>query len=246
MLTHVSVVGLLGLAGGCGFVVTSMVTSHWIILADNTRIGLFSHCSSTQCTSINLTTETTSAGKHVQSQFKAVRGLVITGLIVGICGTIMALGFVVDALRSKGVQSLALLRSSLVLNPLGGTITVLGAAVFAATLYTEMSPTDGASLGFSFGLCICGGASMLVAGILVFVGGPRTVTRTTYRGRFSPPRVVMSCMQPPPSYAPPSEEFLIAQFHPPPAYEDKTQPPSYEDALLLPPPYDESAEVTPP
>ncbi|XP_059141889.1 protein NYNRIN-like [Physella acuta] len=118
MIKSISAVALLGLASGCGLTLASLTSTNWMIIDDQTFIGLFSKCSNSHCEHLNFTLE--SFGTEKQSQYKAVRGLIVAGLIVGVCGFLTALGFIIDAVKGRGVKSITLLRSSLVLNPLAG------------------------------------------------------------------------------------------------------------------------------
>lgn len=114
-------------------------------------------------------------------------------------------------------------------------ITILGSVVFATTIFQNSVHRSGTSLDYSFGMAVAGGALKAIAGVLVYVGGPRTVTAALLIDHQQPGGI-----NPPPIYTHPTESYLVAQYTPPPAYRnDKATPPSYfEHHNLLPPPYE--------
>ncbi|CAL1532053.1 unnamed protein product [Lymnaea stagnalis] len=233
MIKSVSALALLGLASGCGLTLASLVSSTWMTLEDGTRVGLFSTCIANHCDRINFTQGDTGAEKHFR--FKVVRGLLVSGLITGVCGFITALGFVVDAVRSKGVSSLTLLRASMVLNPIAGCITIIGAVVFASTIYIRALQLSATKLDYSFGLAVAGGGTSIISAMLVYTGGPRKVT-IAFRDAVSSRRAILLASVPqPPAYSSPLQHVV----GPPPPYDLQKSlvPPAYDDAPLLPPPY---------
>lgn len=235
MIRSVSALALLGLASGCGLTLASLVSSTWMTSETGTHVGLFSSCFENHCDRINFTQDDT--GKENHFRYKVVRGLLVSGLITGVCGFITALGFVVDAVRGKGVNSLALLRASIVLNPTAGCITILGAVVFVSTIYQSTLHFSDAKLDYSFGMAVAGGGTKILSALLVYMGGPRRVALDfdTLCLRSTGPHLLAAVPQPP-EYSSPLQHHLDL----PPAYEMQKSaiPPAYDEAPLLPPAYD--------